>query len=94
MDVRIVRCSTDENILQAIINDVYSHREDTEYAALFIGLDVKAKNHYVVRCETFSDTRKEPDDIRRHVGELLRRSHGGEPQTETPYVLLSVSPDE
>jgi hypothetical protein len=48
MDIRIVRCPNGENILQAIINDVYSHREDTEYAARFIGPNLESKNHHVV----------------------------------------------
>jgi hypothetical protein len=92
MAVRVVRCS--ENIFQTIINDVYSHREDTKYAARFIGQNLEAKNHYVVQCETFSDAPKEQDDIRRHIGEALRRAYGAEPQTDTPYVLRRVSKDE
>jgi protease II len=94
MDVRVVRCLAGENILQTIINDVYSHGEDDEYATRFIGANIEAKNHYVVRCETFQDISKERDTIYRHIGEALRRAHGGVPQTDTPYVVLKVPADE
>lgn len=94
MDIRIVRCAAGENVFQTIINDVYSHREDTKYAARFIGPNPEAKSHYVVRCETFLDTSKEKEVIRRHIGEALRRAYGGELQTDTPYVLTRVPTDE
>jgi hypothetical protein len=94
MDIRTIRCPPGENVLETIINDVFAHRKDTEYAARFFGANLEAKNHYVVQCETFSDILKERDDIRRHIGEALRRAHGGEPQTDTPYSLLKVPNDE
>lgn len=94
MDVRVVRCSPGENLLQTIINDVCSHREDAEYAARFTGANPETKNHYVVRCETFSDTSKERGTVIRHIGEALRRAYGSAPQTDTPYVLSKVPINE
>ncbi|KAA8621605.1 hypothetical protein TUN199_09978 [Pyrenophora tritici-repentis] len=84
MDVRGVRYSAGENLLQTTINDIYSHREDAEYATRFIGANPETKKHYVVRCETLSDISKERNTMIRYIGEVLLCAYGAVPQIDTP----------
>lgn len=93
MAARTVRCT--ENLYRTIINDVYAHRDDTEYVVYFIGAAPEAKQKYLIQCENFTDAPKTVDEgIRMYIGEALRRAFGGEARVDTPYVVQRMPMEE
>jgi hypothetical protein len=94
MEIRVVRCQAGEGLYQKVVDDVYSHRDDTEYEARFIGAKPEPNNHYVVRCKTFLDVPKDRHTILQQVMTAVRLAYGGNPPIDTPYVFLKVPVNE